>query len=83
MKLDIYLNYPGNCREAFRFYEQHLGGEITMLMSHGEGPNAANLPKGQRTNVQPATRTAKRCQHLNYSPIRPDNSSNMKRRCKI
>ena len=24
MKLDIYLNYPGNCEEAFRFYEQHL-----------------------------------------------------------
>ena len=25
MKLDIYLNYPGNCQEAFRFYERHLG----------------------------------------------------------
>jgi PhnB protein len=26
MKLDIYLNYRGNCEQAFRFYEQHLGG---------------------------------------------------------
>jgi len=51
MKLDIYVNYPGNCREAFRFYEQHLGGKITMLMTHGQGPNAANLPADQRDAV--------------------------------
>ena len=35
MKLDIYLNYRGNCEQAFRFYEQHLGGRITMMMRHG------------------------------------------------
>jgi len=51
MKLDVYLNYPGNCREAFRFYEQHLGGKITMLMTHGEGPNAANVQADQRNAV--------------------------------
>jgi len=51
MKLDVYLNYAGNCREAFRFYEQHLGGKITMLMTHGEGPNAANVPADQRNAV--------------------------------
>ena len=39
MKLDIYLNYNGNCEQAFRFYEQHLGGEITMMMTHGEQPD--------------------------------------------
>jgi PhnB protein len=39
MKLYTYLNYAGNCREAFRFYEQHLGGKITMMMTHGQGPN--------------------------------------------
>ncbi len=26
MKLNPYLNYGGNCAEAFRFYEKHLGG---------------------------------------------------------
>ena len=51
MKLDVYLNYAGNCREAFRFYEQHLGGKITMLMTHGEGPQAANVPADQRNAV--------------------------------
>jgi len=44
MKLDIYLNYPGNCEQAFRFYEQHLGGRITMMMRHDEQPSQANLP---------------------------------------
>jgi PhnB protein len=39
MKLYTYLNYGGNCQEAFRFYEQHLGGKITMVMTHGQGPN--------------------------------------------
>ena len=44
MKLDIYLNYPGNCEQAFRFYEQHLGGRITMMMRHDQQPNKANVP---------------------------------------
>lgn len=39
MKLDTYLNYRGNCEEAFRFYEQHLGGSITMLERHDKFPN--------------------------------------------
>jgi hypothetical protein len=31
MKLYTYLNYGGYCEQAFRFYEQHLGGTITMM----------------------------------------------------
>ena len=50
MKLDIYLNYHGNCEEAFRFYEQHLGGRITMLMRHGEAPRT-NVPEDWKNAV--------------------------------
>jgi PhnB protein len=39
MKLHVYLNYGGNCEQAFRFYEQHLGGRITEITRHGEIPN--------------------------------------------
>jgi len=39
MKLDIYLNYRGNCEQAFRFYEQHLGGRMTGLVRHADQPN--------------------------------------------
>jgi PhnB protein len=44
VQLHTYLNYGGNCEEAFTFYEQHLGGKITMLMRHGEQPNGRDLP---------------------------------------
>ncbi|HKP76220.1 MAG TPA: VOC family protein [Longimicrobiaceae bacterium] len=40
MKLDVYLNYPGTCEEAFRFYEEHLGGRITGMMRHGQLPES-------------------------------------------
>ena len=43
MHLHTYLNYGGNCEQAFRFYEQHLGGTITMLMRHGESPQPSAL----------------------------------------
>lgn len=41
MKLHTYLNYGGNCRQAFEFYVEHLGARITELTTHGEvNPNA-------------------------------------------
>ncbi len=49
MKLHTYLNYGGNCRQAFRFYEQHLGGKITMMMTYAEQPDPHNVPPGWRT----------------------------------
>jgi len=34
------LNFGGNCEAAFRFYEQHLGGKITMMMNQSQAPGA-------------------------------------------
>ena len=39
MRLDTYVNYAGTCEAAFRFYEQQLGGKITVLMTHDQQPN--------------------------------------------
>ncbi len=44
MKLHPYLNYGGNCKEAFQFYEQHLGGKITVMMTHGDQPALNEVP---------------------------------------
>ena len=44
MQLHTYVNYGGNCEQAFRYYEQHLGGKITMLMRHGEQPGPSGAP---------------------------------------
>ena len=51
MKLDIYVNYPGNCEQAFRFYEQHLGGKITMMMTHQQQPDTANVPQDWKNAI--------------------------------
>src|SRR5688500_8450416 len=53
MKLDIYVNYPGNCEQAFRFYEQNLQGKITGITSHGEQPNP-NIPADWKNAVRHA-----------------------------
>jgi PhnB protein len=50
MRLDVYLNYRGNCEDAFRFYEQHLGGTITGIVRHGDQPNAGR-PEGWEQKV--------------------------------
>jgi PhnB protein len=42
MKLNTYLNYGGNCRQAFAFYEKELGGKINMLMTHDQAPGGGN-----------------------------------------
>ena len=44
MQLHTYLNFGGNCEQAFTFYQQHLGGTITMMMRHGEQPDAQRVP---------------------------------------
>jgi PhnB protein len=51
MQLHTYLNYGGNCEAAFRFYEEHLGGKVTMLMRHGEMPNPGNVAPGWHDKV--------------------------------
>jgi PhnB protein len=43
MNLYAQLNFGGNCEEAFRFYEKHLGGTIEMMMKQSDAPGA---PRG-------------------------------------
>jgi PhnB protein len=43
MKMRTYLNYGGNCAEAFKFYEQHLGAKIGVMMTHDQMPDASGV----------------------------------------
>ena len=43
MKMSTYVNFPGKCAEAFRYYEKHLGGKIGMLMTHGQSPDQSRV----------------------------------------
>jgi len=46
----VYVNYRGTCEEAFRFYEQHLGGRITGMTRHSDQPNP-NIPPDWKDRV--------------------------------
>ena len=52
MRLSTYLNFSGNCEEAFRFYEQHLGGKVIATMRWKDMPNAdEHTPPGMGDKV--------------------------------
>jgi PhnB protein len=77
MKMHTYLNYGGNCEEAFRFYEQHLGAKITFLMRHGEMPGAKNIPANwekavlhARLDIGQTAIMASDVQHEQFQPMR-------------
>jgi PhnB protein len=57
MRLNTYLNYGGNCAEAFKFYEEHLGGRIGMMMKHGDMPDPSKVIPGMEDAVLHATIT--------------------------
>ncbi|MBX6379418.1 MAG: VOC family protein [Thermoflavifilum aggregans] len=51
IKLEVYVNYPGVCEEAFRFYEQHIGGRITTMLYHHQLPGTAHVPDNWKDAV--------------------------------
>jgi PhnB protein len=51
MKLNPYLNYGGNCADAFRFYEKHLGGKITAMMTFDQAPDQQNIPANIKKGI--------------------------------
>jgi PhnB protein len=44
MNLSTHLNFGGNCEEAFQFYAQHLGGQITTMMKVSDLPPDVPAP---------------------------------------
>lgn len=55
MQIIPYLNFDGQCEQAFRFYQQCLGGEITAMLSIGETPAAAEFPTDQHARIMHAS----------------------------
>ena len=49
MNVTPYLNFNGNCREAFEFYQKTLGGKIAGIFTFGEMPGPAeDCPAGSQ-----------------------------------
>jgi PhnB protein len=55
MTLTPYVNFNGHCAEAFRYYEQHLGARIGMMMTYGEKPDPNGVDPAWQGKVLHAT----------------------------
>jgi len=53
MTMDVapYLNFNGNCADAFKFYEQTFRGTISMIQTFGESPAKDQVPPEWRDKV--------------------------------
>ncbi len=48
--LNVYLTFPGTCKDALAHYKEALGGDIVSLQTFGETPSP-NIPEDQKNNV--------------------------------
>jgi len=51
MQLNPYLFFDGNCEEAFKFYEQLLGGKIEAMMPYQGSPAEQQTPPEWRKKI--------------------------------
>jgi PhnB protein len=51
MQIHPYLSFNGNCEEAFKFYEQSLGGKIETIRTHEGMPPMGEVPPGWERKV--------------------------------
>jgi len=47
----VYLNFPGNADEAFRFYETVFGTRILMKMTFADAPFVQNAPESAKQKL--------------------------------
>ena len=55
MRLSPYVNFNGQCAEAFKFYEKVMGGKITFQMTWGEMPSADQFPPDSHKLIMHST----------------------------
>ena len=51
MQLNPYLIFDGQCKAAFRFYEQVLGGKIAAMMTYADTPMAEHTPSEMHDKI--------------------------------
>jgi PhnB protein len=57
MQSNTYLFFDGECKAAFKFYEQCLGGKIGDMMTYGDAPMSEEIPSEQRDRIMHANLT--------------------------
>lgn len=51
MQMNTYVNFGGNCAEAFHYYEKHLGGKIGMMMTHAQSPDQSRVNPNMKDQI--------------------------------
>ena len=54
MQIVPYLSFDGQCEEAFKFYEQVLGGKIVAMIPHAGTPAEAHVPPEWKDRIMHA-----------------------------
>lgn len=54
MKTTPYLTFDDDCREAFEFYADVLGGKIEAMISHADSPIADEVPEDMQNAIMHA-----------------------------
>lgn len=52
--INVYLNFNGNCKEAFEFYKSVFGGEFSYITTFGEMPPQEGMPplsEAEKNNI--------------------------------
>jgi len=57
MDLTPYLNFNGQCEEAFKFYESCFGGKIVAMVSFEAAGSASHVPEGWAGKIMHAQMT--------------------------
>lgn len=55
MQINPHLSFDGRCEEAFKFYEQCLGGKIQTMMTYGDSPMTDQASSDWRDKIIHAT----------------------------
>ena len=51
MQITPYLNYDGDCRQAFEFYERCFGGKIEMMLTYGDSPGNEQCAQAEHGKI--------------------------------
>ena len=51
MKVSTVLSFKGDCEAAFKFYEQHLGGQPGPIFRYAGSPMADSVPPDWRDKI--------------------------------
>jgi PhnB protein len=59
MQTAVYLSFNGNCAEAFRYYEKHLGGKIDGQFAFSDAPEggAPGVPDDWKSKIMHVSMT--------------------------